>query len=456
MSRRPIVHRLAVAAFLVVPLVSFAAAIAVPTEPTPEPTWRALRPDAVKTWHIFNDRNLNGILDPGDERIDTFQNWWTPVSAHTQHNYEIGPYGANNFFYGVDDDKASGPMNFASQTNAADNYWLPMDKNAAHFYMSYSQFDNNDWSTFDGGGTTPTGKSVAQDRNLERNGYVLGWVTHNVTKDSSGNMFNDQTQAGHVEMDVYVHNGQLNTTIGGWGDSRSNPQIATSNDISKLALDNSDGPGTGKQWHPPQFDDATGTYSWAENAERMIANGYDAADLATIVGSMETAEKAPLSLAAADVIWANRTPQEILNNEVDHTGAAYVYEDAFIERSNYVEGATDGAVVAGLAGYDNYNLEVNNWGDQQVIRIDLSASTLSTGDPETQGNITSVVFYDFGEIGSTQINPRPIVLDLANTSLFPENRFYIAQVETIPEPSTVAVLLLGGVGLVLRRRRRAV
>lgn len=424
-----------------------------PKLPTPEPTWRPLRPDYINTWYIFNDRNLNGILDPGDERVDTLENWWTPVSAHTQHNYSEGPYGANSLMFGPNDDKPSAPMNFASQTDPNDNYWLPRAKNAINFYMSYSQFDNNDWSTFDGGGTTPVGKQVARQRNLYRNGWSLGWVTHDVTVDGSGNFTNDQSPGGSVKMDVFVHNGEGTFFVAGLGTSRSNPQVAMSNDIDNLALDNSDGPGTGTQWHPPDYDDAALGYSWPKNALRMLANGLTPADLATIVASMEVQEKDPPSLGPADVIWANRSPQQIKANLDDHAGADYEYQDAFVDRSFYAEGSTDGGVVAGLSGYDNYDPLLNNWGDQQVIRIDIAPETLQS-DEGFFGNITTVVFWDFGAIGSDQLHPRAIVLDLADTSLFPENRFYLARSSQVPEPTVMAVLVLGGVALLFRRRCR--
>ena len=161
------------------------AALAVPLEPVPSPDWRALRPDHVRTWYIFSDLNnqhgqVNGILDPGDKLITRFDNWWSPVSAHTQHNYEDGPYGPYNFFYrspNPNDDMPSGPMNFASSTTpGAENYWLPREKNAVQFYMTYSQYDNNDWATFSDA-MTGDAKTIVQQRNLERNAWALGCAT---------------------------------------------------------------------------------------------------------------------------------------------------------------------------------------------------------------------------------------------------------------------------------------
>jgi hypothetical protein len=426
-----------------------------PQVPTPNPAWRTPRADFVRTWHIFNDANLNGILDPGDQRVDSLQNWWTPVSAHTQHNYEIGPYGPGGLFFGPNDDKPSAPMNFASETDPNDNFWLPRAKNAVNFYMTYSQFDNNDWATFGGGGSTPIGKQVAAERNMFRNGWAMGWVSHDVTTTPGGDIVNDQSQAGAVGIDIYVHRGEGTSHVPGFGTSRANPQVAMSNDISNKALDNTEGPGTGTQWHPPQFDEATQTYSWAENFTRMTANGLNNGDLTDIVNSMETKEVDPLALAGADVVWAGRTPTEIQNNLTDENGDPYKYEDAFQERGNLAEGASDGGVISGLSGFDEYDPAINNWGGQQVIRIDISPETLRQGDPNVFGNITSVVFWDFGEFGSDQLHPRAIVLDLTNLAMFPEGRFYIAQVRDVPEPTSLALILVGGTVVLLRRRRKA-
>ena len=61
-----------VAVVLVMPLGVGAA----PTEPNPDGYCRDLRTDYVKTWYIYNDSRLDGILNPGDTMITTFNNWW--------------------------------------------------------------------------------------------------------------------------------------------------------------------------------------------------------------------------------------------------------------------------------------------------------------------------------------------------------------------------------------------
>ena len=445
------------------------------TEPTPEPAYRSLRDDPnreyVTNWYIFNDDQNNGILDPGDTYIDEFKNWWVPVSAHTQHNYLRRGQATN-------EDWSSGPMNFNSKTNHLDNYWLDREANAMYFYLSYSQFDNNDWK---GGGYTDgkTGDTldILKDRNGYRNGYYMGWLTHDI---SDGDK---TTEVGQVKMDVYIHKGQMDTTVGGnWSGatSYSNPQVATSNDIGNAALDNVGATG---QWQAPQFDDSgaagTGTYDWGgatENKLRMEANGHNQTAFNTMVDSMEVKEWDRVhGTWGAEAVLPGMTPAQIEANEVDDANAAYIYEDSFRDRCVVHEGATDGGVIAGLSGYDNYDYGDNNWGDQQVIRMDFddftSTTTANTG-------IDKIVWWDFGDSDSTtwgqpgvpQVTPSAIVFGIDRTrsvadgqiyidgatgrTYFPDNIVYIARVH-IPEPATLALIAMGGTGLILRRRRHA-
>ncbi|MDY7011079.1 MAG: PEP-CTERM sorting domain-containing protein [Planctomycetota bacterium] len=480
-----------VAMLMVVPSVVRAA----PSEPNSDPSCRGLRTDYVKTWYVYNDDRLDGILNPGDTEINTFENWWTPASSHSQHNYSRD---GGDCTYASGSDINSGPINYATHNDPTkENFWLgqtPTDenKNTIQFYMTYSQFDNNDWKGGYTYSTDPTVQAVVKQRHETRNGYAFGWVIH--SEEPFGTVpINPQTQAGFVDMDIFVHNGRgLNPNpdgsidIAGFGKSYSNPQVSVSNDISDKANDvnvniPSLGPG-GDRFHPPVFDDATGTYSWAANATRMTANGYNAADLTEIINSMEVEERDSLSLGAGDVIWSNRRPSEILANLFEHDGTTpYLYADAFLNDSVYHDGASDGGVIAGLAGESEYvpNPEDGgNWADQQVIRIDVSEATLRAG------NIDEIVFWDFGnsdsttrgQVGVPQVNPVPIIFyvdtswnidhgqifwdptPLDHTSgdeiYFKENRIYIAQV-TIPEPATLVLLVIGAAGLMIRRRRVA-
>ena len=438
---------------LVLTVLTAAGTVVASIEPAPEPYYRGLRSDYVKSWYVYNDSNLNGILDPGDTRMAIVNNWWTPASSGSQNNYSAGPYGANDMVYGTDDHRSSSPINRASTTSAEDNYWLPREKNAIHFYLSYSQYDNNDWATMYTG-QTGLEDAVVRDRSMSRNGWHLGWVTGDQIRDADGNYTNDQTLAGTVKMDVLVHNGQATNEIGGFGINRSNPQVSISNHISAMA-----------RWHnkfePPLFDSTAGSYNVTANAARLALQTtetpiWTTSTLQSVVDSVELREYNPYSSEVdGKAVDSARTPNQLLSDGVtDHNGSAYLYQDAFIGRNTYTDGASGGGVIAGLAGQSDYNPSLNNWGDQQVIRIDFDPSTFVTGDPIADGNITKVVFYDFGYApGSGQISPHEIVLDLADTSLFPENRFFIATVEMIPEPTTLAAMSLGGAGWLLNRRR---
>lgn len=432
----------ALAAIPLVLAIAAGSVFATPQLPTPQPLWRTPRTDYVKTWYIYNDKNCDGILDAGDQKIAAFQNWWTPVSAHTQNNMAPGPYGNNGFMYGPNDHKSSAPMNFASSTNAMDNLWLPREKNTVAFYMTYSQFDNNNWATYNAGLSGLEG-NVVQNRNLNRNGWGLGWVTGDNIQDGNGNYSNDQTLIGTTKMDIYVHDGRANVNVPGFGPSSSSPQVATSNNISNDAL-------MGTQYHPPQFDTSTNTYSVAANTARMAYQNWTAGSLQNIVNSMEFRQYDPYGPEVAAQAVSARTPQAILDAGLTDThGVPYVYQDAMLDRSTYVNGAASGGVIAGLGGTSNYSHSVNNWGDQQVIRIDFSASDFASAST-ADGKITKVVFYDFTD----QLNPVPIVLDLSNLNLFPESRFYIAEVDIAPEPATMAILVLGGAIIALRRKAR--
>ncbi len=407
---------------------------------TEDPLSRGLRPDAAKTWYIYKEdpNNSNGILDPGDVMINTAVNWWTPVSSHSQHNISLDHGGGQ--FYATTDDIGSSPINGAAESGGV-NFWLPKEKNAIHFYMTYSQFDNNPWvSGYDRGMSGDT-LEVVGERHAFRNGWALGWVTHEKEPDNS----NPQTVAGFVDMDIFVHNGRgldgsgVVNVNSGWGLSHSNPQVSMSNDIDPLARDYV---GSTGNYHPPQFEESTQMYSWGVNDTRMLGNGHNAADLTTMVNSMEFREQNPHSLNNGNVIVANQHPDAIAAGLTDHTGIdPYTYEDAFQEDSVYHNGATDGGVIAGLAGQTEYDHQTNNWGDQQVIRIDIDQATFAAG------NITKIVFWDFTD----QLNPTPIVLDVAN---FPDGRFYIALVDIVPEPASLTLIILGAAGMLATRRNR--
>ena len=442
---------------LLVPSSGLLQAVVVPHEPTPEPTYRDLRDNYVRTWDIYNDSQLDGILNPGDTKVGQFMNWWSPVSSHSMATY------GDHQNQGPGYDLTSAPMNWATYTldpadpnrdNPDYNYWLTREQNTLRFYMTYSQFDNNDWAVTNYGDTQLT-QDIVRQRNLERNGWALGWVVHDYQGYEGSS---PQGQAGFVQMDIYVHRGALDTYIDGFGTSRSNPQVSMSDDVDyTVGLDTV---GSDHRWHPAEFDDASKAYTWAINQRRLEANGFGSADLPTLVGSMELRETDPYNLALAPV--SSRTPQDIRNNgPTDHNGNPYLYEDAFMNRSVFANASTDGGVIAGLGGWSLYDPEIDNWGDQQVIRIDISKDSL------LEGNITEIIFFDFGlpNPGSpdgSQVNPTMLVFNADSSGnlyydvpggqriYFPENRLYIA---IIPEPASLVLLGIGVAGILARRRR---
>jgi hypothetical protein len=398
---------------------------AVPHEPTPDanPETRALRDNYVRSWHLYADTQLDGILNPGDTYAESFNNWWSPASSNAVYDYSdqgrpsgqpwaAMPYNAAN---------STLPANDPNRLDDSYNYRLSLGDNQFSFFMNYSQYDNTDWETYGDGGLID---NYIADMNRGKNGYSMGWIagsTENVSGDPGSTI-------GNINIDVYVHKGRTDDqySIPGFGTSVSDPMITASNDIGELT----------EQADP---------YS-------------NAADSAVLSG--------------------NRSAQDIINDGItDHTGSElYSYDDLFVERSTLHDNDNDGGMLAGLSGWSEFNADDANWGDQQVIRIDLASETLQT---LVNNGMTEVVFYDFGnsdpstwgQTGVDQVNPTKIVLniDLANgfdngqlymdlgsgdRLYFPENRIYIAVEDQIPEPATLAIMITGAaVGLLGKRRR---
>jgi len=438
-----VLNRVAVAVFAAaIILAGQAGASVVPHEPDPQVGYyRPLRDDYVKDWFIYMDTTVDGILNPGDTQVDQLKNWWTPVSSGSQALYSDNPAAGG--------DLTCAPQNWATYTLPEDhpdknnpnyNYWLPREEHTIGFYMTYSQFDNNAWHDPNFlYGDNIVQQTIVRERHTGRNGWALGWVINDYDAPRT------QTPEGYVIMDIAVHDGKQDTVIDGWGRSVSNPQVSMSDDMNPtLSLDKTL---SYKTRHPAIFDDAAGSYTWGVNQTRMIANGYDANDLATLVSSQELKEVAGFN-----------------SGRTDHAGSPYLYQDAFIERSTYVKGATDGGVITGLSGYNAFDPELMNWGDQQVIRIEISKDTL------VAGGITEVRFFDFGDStpgsDSGQVNPRMIVFhadaggnlyfdDGVSQIFFPQNRIFIALTEyLIPEPASVCLLALGAGAIAILRRRR--
>ena len=476
---------------------------------------RDLRTDAVRTWHIFSDTVNDGILNPGDTRIAEFQNWWTPVSAATQHGHEIGAPPA------AGDEYPSTPIDHQANYTTNKVQGLPQKAGTIGFYMTYSHVDNADYvSEFTNDGGTPP--ATLLQRNYERNGYAMGWLTGETVVDSAGAVALG-TNTGNVKMDVFIHEGKSDNAPGGRDNnvffgagystvSRSDPQVVQSNDMNLRARQNDN-----MMLAPDYRDDsyisnptsANGVtyggndgyvYAGYNGGKYLVDGDFNTATSTTlateaqfdaVVASMDVREVnaytngATPQLNGIAPIHAADSPQALLNAGVtDGLGQnLYFYEDAFMQRdgsaggslndgAQWVEGSTDGGVIAGLSGYDDYSRyfpgdpKLNtNWGDQQVIRIDFDKNSF---DKDALVGISEIIFYDWGPIDpitGQQTNPIAITINVdANQDLyfddngtkiyFPDNRIYIAQVGHAPEPASMIVLAAGASALLARRKRR--
>ncbi|MBN1554580.1 MAG: hypothetical protein JXA11_07525 [Phycisphaerae bacterium] len=445
------------------------AAMEVP-EPYPEPMRQPrggfpLTSQTIQSWHVYvedtrpeGEANY-GILNPGDHEIGIMDNWWTAVSSGTQHTSIRSTDGLR---------VNSTPYNHASDsTTGADNYWLDTADRELHFYMTYSQMDNNTVAEYSNwtSGNPPTndyGKYMAE-RHATTDGWALGW---SINKYVNGL---PMTKIGDYDMDIFVHNGK-GVVLDGDEVYISDPQITSSNHISELAVD------TQGNRLPTKWNESTMAYDAAANPQYMNYHGKSAQDIEDIGDSMEVHERNPYG-TGPNVYGSyidDRTPQWVLDNLVDDEGDPYTYDDAFTQRSDLFLCESIGGVIAGLAGYDEYNPERNNWGDQQVIRIDLGQDALEeldkivlydfgyyTGnpaDPDGQVDPTEIVFYVdwiggqfciwYDEDGNGEYDEE---VDL----LLPDNRIYIAQVTINPIPEPTSLMTLGSLGLLglLKRKK---
>ena len=528
----------------------------------------------VRTWYIFSDLNnavgaVDGILDPGDTRIGEFKNWWTPVSAATQHGYEIGappiPPG--------DTEYPSTPIDHQPKFTTNPLQGLPQKAGTIGFYLTYSHMDNANFDTefLDDG----TGQAVFNQRNRERNGYAMGWLTGETVVDALG-VVEYGTGQGNVKMDIFIHNGKSDNNAAGtglddnhnfgtnqtaksvWyggvetvkpGDpystvSQSEPQVAQSNEMDTLARQddnlmlvpdyrddfviNNPASQTGFTYGPN--DQGYVFAGFNEDKYRVDHDGIGGPISPTIpvtvvnqnqfvdvVASMDVREVNSYAygvhpeLGGVAAIHPGLTPQALLTAGVTDgivvpggQSDYYFYEDSFVSRdgrlvapdptkgSLWTEGSTDGGVIAGLSGYDEYSQYYprganpdpaklgTHWGEQQVIRLDFDKTTF---DKDGLVGIKEIIFYDWGDpsaVSGQQFPPPTVptaivisvdnfqnlyfdkdgIPGLTNVGLpggdipFPDNRIYIAQVEHTPEPATMILLAAGASALLARRRRR--
>lgn len=439
-------------------------------EPTPDPSYRPLRSDSVKTWYVYVDSNNNGILDPSDMKVAAMDNMWTAVGSDTA-------LGVN----GTDAASCASPNN-----GSADPYVIPQQQDRLSIYMNYSQESNNfvsDWPA------TTEGQYQAEKYGRQ-NGWSMNYVANTGVLNGNTYEAGNVTPRGELNMDIYVHNGAGVTTadFGGTpGLSLSDPQVGMTTGLGEAARD----PGTG-QLAVVSYNELTQSYNQEVNQamKAWFEENGGTLNVEQIASQMNLREFDPYNPSTWTVdnregaIFAGLTPDQIMCDpairdllmEWGQAVSYYNYQDVFTHRGEYGEETAEGGVIAGLiADSDGEDLD---WAEQTVVRIDLDLDPADT-------TIDEVALYDFGyAAGASQVNPVEIVFgvneagemfldadgdgeydgyaDLNGNGQWDEgegdlmldnNRLFIAENAEVPEPGTLALLAAGGAAMYWKRRK---
>jgi hypothetical protein len=399
---------------------------------------------AVRNWYIYSDGDgsqpidpsqTNGILDVNDDPfIATFQNRKT-----------------------TDD-------NAVALTSAS------ASANTTSFYMNYSGAENQSSIYYLTQSNGIGGYNRAQhERYSDANGHALGWTT--------------QSDAGGFNlMTVSVHNG-ANTINDGGQTYNANPQVASATGMNNASKD----PITGAHY-TPKYNEATDAYDEAVNYWRHTYQeaAWVAQDKNTENDSYRGLKLFDREGQAYDGALNPATGvYSALYEQAGTTVGDYGYQDTFVNEGQ-------GGVINGLAGTEFESSDPDRVENQQVIRIDFEDFNMTFAEATSEGflleeqwmgaydaadlvnAVDELVFYDYGAAGDAEMIALLLNVDRSRTMAegqiyldnndndifdagdyaFADNRVFIAELDQVPEPATMSLLALGGLGMLRRRKAR--